>query len=538
MGEQRILVCSEFHKLSTGYSTYYHELLKKLHKHFTVAEYACFIKEGDPRLKDTPWKVYPVIPGDNNPLQKYYNHGGTHQFGSLLFDEVCIDFRPTHVIDIRDVFMFDHEYTSPARPYFKWLIMPTVDSYPQNEQWLSVINDADYVFTYQDWSKQLLERSGVNVGCAAPPVASDVYYPYPEDEKRALQGRFGFNGKTVLGTVMRNQRRKLFPDLFKMLSILHKIGRKDTVLYCHTTYPDLGWDIPKYLNEHGVSNSVYFTYTCPCGHIFPSLFNDALTVCPKCRKPTASFPSSSDGIPNEAMNVIYNSFDLYIQYSNSEGFGMPQVEAAACGVPVASIDFSAMSDIVRKLGGIPLEYLTLYDELETGCKRAVPNNELSASTISNLKLHPKMRFESRMNFEKYYGSWDVTTDKWVEAILQTPQNDKVWLSPPKYHTPNKNIPKNLSNVDYARFLILEVLGDSKYVNSYMEARLIRDLNHGYTATGMNGMYFNEMSATFTKPTFKKFTREDAWKEMANLCEIRNTWEKKRESTLRSSLQRK
>ena len=41
-----------------------------------------------------------------------------------------------------------------------------------------------------------------------------------------------------------------------------------------------------------------------------------------------------------------NTFDLYVQYANSEGFGLPQVEAAGCGIPVASVDYSAMSSVV------------------------------------------------------------------------------------------------------------------------------------------------------------------------------------------------
>ena len=81
-----------------------------------------------------------------------------------------------------------------------------------------------------------------------------------------------------------------------------------------------------------------------------------------------------------------NCFDVYVQYANSEGFGLPQVEAAACGVPVMGTDYSAMESVLRKLGGTPIRPAALYKELETGCYRAVPNNELAAEKFHEFFL--------------------------------------------------------------------------------------------------------------------------------------------------------
>jgi hypothetical protein len=112
----------------------------------------------------------------------------------------------------------------------------------------------------------------------------------------------------------------------------------------------------------------------------------------------------------------------------------------------------------------------------------------------------------------------------------------VWNNSANIHIPVRQIP-NISNVEYAKFLIKDVLGDPSYLNTYMEARLVRDLNHGMTSLGIDGIYFNEMSAGFQRPNMKAFTRKDAWEEMAALANRRNIWEKKRESFIRRSLQR-
>lgn len=53
------------------------------------------------------------------------------------------------------------------------------------------------------------------------------------------------------------------------------------------------------------------------------------------------------GLPAAQMAAIYNSADVLLGASMSEGFGIPLVEAQACGVPVVTTDFSAMPELVR-----------------------------------------------------------------------------------------------------------------------------------------------------------------------------------------------
>jgi glycosyltransferase involved in cell wall biosynthesis len=47
------------------------------------------------------------------------------------------------------------------------------------------------------------------------------------------------------------------------------------------------------------------------------------------------------------MALLYNAADVYMGASMSEGFGIPLIEAQACGLPVVTTDFSAMPELVR-----------------------------------------------------------------------------------------------------------------------------------------------------------------------------------------------
>lgn len=52
------------------------------------------------------------------------------------------------------------------------------------------------------------------------------------------------------------------------------------------------------------------------------------------------------GIPQELLAAIYSGFDVLLQTSMGEGFGIPAVEAAACGVPVIVSNTTAQPELV------------------------------------------------------------------------------------------------------------------------------------------------------------------------------------------------
>jgi glycosyltransferase involved in cell wall biosynthesis len=51
------------------------------------------------------------------------------------------------------------------------------------------------------------------------------------------------------------------------------------------------------------------------------------------------------GYPDNALNILYNCFDVHLLVSMGEGFGMPQLEAQAAGVPVICGDWTTMPEL-------------------------------------------------------------------------------------------------------------------------------------------------------------------------------------------------
>lgn len=551
MRKKRILFCSEATFLNTGYATYTREILNYLFStgKYEIAELASYGSRNDPRARNIPWKFYGVLPDESSSKEErdQYASNPTAQFGENLFEPVCLDFKPDVVCDIRDFWMLDYQERSPFRPFYKWCIMPTVDARPQARQWIATYQSADACITYSEWAGEVLKaQSGGNINYLgiSPPSADSAYKPI--DNKAELRASFGLDPEyKIIGTVMRNQRRKLYPDLFAAFKLLlDKVeDNSKYMLYCHTSYPDLGWDIPELLQQYQLSSRVLFTYICAqTGRPFASLFRGAVAQSPYTGKYGAMLSNVKIGASYEDLSKIINLFDIYVQYANCEGFGLPQVEAAACGVPVMATDYSAMESVVRNLNGIPIKPKALYKELETGCLRAVPDNELAAQKLLEFFSKPesirrKMGFDTRQAFLRHY-QWNKSGKVWedyFDSISIIPDH-LGWKSEPRIRQPEPKpakLPPDLDHQSIAKWLIANVLCEPEKLNSFLEARLTRDLMYKTTTSMTGGMYFNESSAAFDgKQNRSDFNFDTAYQYMLNLCNRRNFWEQKRIESIR------
>ena len=79
-------------------------------------------------------------------------------------------------------------------------------------------------------------------------------------------------------------------------------------------------------------------------------------------------PNVGQGLSIPDLIKVYNLFDLYVQYAICEGFGMPQVEAAGCGVPIAAVNYSAMADVLKFTKGYPIDVKNVQSKRNIQCQ--------------------------------------------------------------------------------------------------------------------------------------------------------------------------
>lgn len=499
-------MCSEASFLSSGFAVYARELLSRLHAtgKYEIAEFASYGNVNDPRDVSIKWKYYANAVQPNDPRHTDYNSRVDNQFGRWRFEKVLLDFKPDVVIDVRDYWMSAYQALSPLRKYFHWILMPTVDSEPQQESWLDTYLSADAVFTYSDWGAEVLKKQTSNevnhIDTAAPGVDLSVFKPQSPEYKLSLKEKLKIpTDSIILGSVMRNQKRKLIPDLFlsfrNLLDICEQkcpeLGSK-LYLYLHTSYPDAGWDLPEILKEHRISNKVLLSYICKrCKNFYSRTFAGPVIGCPHCGEVSCQFTSVTQGITSQQLSDIYNLFDCYIQYAICEGAGMPQVEAGACGLPVFTVDYSAMVDIIKKLKATPIKVKSYFKELETKAIRVYPDNEDLVQKLYNFLMLPEktknqMSTSIRKLTAKHY-DWDGCFKKWEKYLDELDASYRSDWNKPINHMSNIKMPSKHNtqdNFDLLMYICNNVFNNHNMMSSMVLLNMLKDLDYGFVQAGM------------------------------------------------------
>lgn len=535
----RILVSSEWSQVNTGYGTMTHEICRRLHAAgVPVAELASYATEGDVRLSSSPWPIYPVVPHEaNREARGAYEANPENQFGRLAFHPAVIHWRPNLVVEYRDPWYQAHIANSPLRPFFRYLYIPTVDAVGQKDEWLDWMSRADAVASYTEWGTGVLrQESGGSlplVGALPPGVCFETFRPVPGRD--GLREAFGLpRTALVCGFVSRNQVRKRFPEMARAFRLFLESGpahlTERAVLYWHTSWPDLGWDLPSIIRDSGIASRLWLTYLChACGAVFSSRWMGAGGPCRRCGQRAAVMPNTNMGLDRSQQHLVYNLFDVYCQYASSEGAGLGLLEAAACGVPVMGVNYSGMGDIVGKLGGLLIDVAAQYCEIETGCWRASPSadsfcRQLTAALDVPGPVRAAIGARTRELAVRHY-HWDGFVRKML-AILAGMPPALPWNAPPRYHTPSTAIPRGLSPNDFVRWGFTHVAGRPELAGSVAAHRMAKDLEWGATLLG-NSPYFSDESFLGRSRKVVEVKPEQFMEIWRGLAEEKNHWEKVR-----------
>jgi len=153
-------------------------------------------------------------------------------------------------------------------------------------------------------------------------VDPEVFYvENPKPKFREFRDLF------IYGMVGKNVMRKSFPELIEAFVKLPAEVKEKSGLYLHTTKVSTAgevvyWNLDWLVMKHGLSGKVFMP----------------------------EFVTMWWGEEDDMLRKLYNAMSCYCQISLSEGFGLPIIEAMACGVPVIASANTSVPEVVGDAG--------------------------------------------------------------------------------------------------------------------------------------------------------------------------------------------
>jgi glycosyltransferase involved in cell wall biosynthesis len=298
----RILLASDAFWSTSGYANQVRILVPRLMPHCDLATLATFGLHGA-AIEHQGIKVYP---------------GGNDPFANDVVKQAAQDWRADIVITLKDTFVFQPQ----AFEGLRWVPLCPVDHEPPPSAVLERLRYAYRPIAYAPQGFRALRAAGMDpLYC---PHGFDEKIFHPEDKQAARQFLGLPNDIFIVGTVAVNRggipSRKAWAENLQAFAIFAR-SHPDAFYYVHTALADNG-------EEGGI----------PLRQIAAQLgILDRIIPCNQ--------DIYKAGYPDEYMLALYNSMDVLNAVSLGEGFGIPQLEAQACGTPILSSDFAASRDL-------------------------------------------------------------------------------------------------------------------------------------------------------------------------------------------------
>ena len=369
---------------TTGYGVQGRSLLPRLQRlGHTVANHAWYGLAGG-TMEAGDIRIYPAA---------------FEPYGADIIGHWVKDFQADLVVSLMDNWVLPQDFVERCRPAL-WASWFPVDQTPLPPCVGRISRTADYPITYSQFGQNQALAAGIDA-CRYIPhgVETSVYKPGDKAEARR---RLGVpQDRYLVSMVAANKgypSRKAFPENLEAFARFRR-RHPEALLYLHTlaSQANQGLDLFELLAALGIpEDAVFFV----------------------------NQPKYILGLPPEYMARIYQASDVLLAASQSEGFGIPIVEAQACGCPVISTNWTSMPEIT--VNGIATEPLQrLWTPLGGwACVPGVDAIHEALEEIAAWRPNERREFsELGVAFMRAHYDWDVCVQTYWAPFLAQVEED-------------------------------------------------------------------------------------------------------------------
>lgn len=245
------------------------------------------------------------------------------------------------------------------------------------------------------YGKQMIENNGVE-SLYVPHAFEKVFKPTPTYGGATARENMGLGeDRFVVGMNAANKaggliHRKAFTENIMAFALFAQ-KHPDAVLYIHSDAfgSHGGWRLPTLIEACGLKKGQY-------------LFVDPIAY--------------RYGISQEQLANIYSAWDVMLATSYGEGFGVPQIEAQACGVPIITSNFAASVELASP-DSFLVEGQPLWDNGQESFFN-VPNINGIADALEQAYQRGRGTFPKTLEFAQQYEAETVYKKYWIPTLAK------------------------------------------------------------------------------------------------------------------------
>jgi len=329
-------------------------------------------------------------------------HGmGRHPMGADVILRVLYRVRPDVLITLADVWWMPFLTDAALMNFFeatgtRWLTYYPIDgNLPDGTlpaSWISMLERADARVAMAEYGRAVTERCGLT--CSYIPHGVETTIFRPAADRIDAKHRLGYDGKFVVFSDARNQPRKMLP---RLLEIFRRFAadKDDVLLHLHCDPDDPAADTKEY--RYRIDADV-----------------ELLGLADKVRF-TRDF-TIKRGLPLADLVAIYQAADVHLLTSWGEGFGLPTLQSAACGVVPLGIGYTATRDLLGD-HGVPIAVADSVQD-QFGIARAFVDIDDAVAKLDRLygdRRQLAARAEASVRFAAAY-DWERITPMWLDLL--------------------------------------------------------------------------------------------------------------------------
>lgn len=303
--------------VSTGFALCTHKVCDVLHAMGHEVHVLGINYFGDPH--PYPYAIYPAV----NPTEH-----GHDVFGCGRLPHLVAALKPDVVVLLNDpwnipAYVKSVQAIKTQLPDFqmpKFVAWCAVDS--DNQKGWELNGLLDRLIVWTDYAAQEMVKGGYKAEIDVVPLGVDTELFTRKDRDEARKVALGTvtnlpEDPFIVGVVGRNQpRKRLDLTLRYFSSWLQREKATNAILYFHVAPTgEMGVDIASLTRYYNLTKNLI-----------------------------VHSPRIGPGVDPRLMPYVYSAFDVYMTTTQGEGWGLPCMEAMACGVPCIVPKWSALGD--------------------------------------------------------------------------------------------------------------------------------------------------------------------------------------------------